>query len=458
MGWGIRGQYGHETGAMIPGLLLGLVFAILFQSNGSLNRAFFSIAWITLGISLGGSMTYGQTIGLTQNPPLLGNSQAWAWGMLGLAIKGGLWIGFAGLFWGLSVAKKPKPLEMVGIAFFLPVAFSLGCLWFHEPFQPELKKLPWIYFSADWRWGLEGDIKPRREVWGGLVLAFVGLCIWNLAVRRTPLPVQLGLWGLLGGAVGFPLGQCLQAYHAWHKADFAVGFWAQWDPFINWWNTMETTFGGVMGAILGLGAWVHQKSIVSSQNGNLQQPDPHWSLSLGEWGLLGLHGVLLVWMEFGESRQVDWWYAHGVGMVLLPILALAAGTWSPYLISLPFVCLVIAGKTLVEMVYKKKEWDPMVGWLDLLVLPVSFALIWAIALKRGSPDQGVSIKLRATLISQVWLYFYLNFVFFQFPYPWREWTGRTLHGLVYLGCALGLTLWAILGKPAIAEKSRPPVS
>ncbi len=27
MGWGIRGQYGHETGAMIAGLLVALVLA-----------------------------------------------------------------------------------------------------------------------------------------------------------------------------------------------------------------------------------------------------------------------------------------------------------------------------------------------------------------------------------------------------------------------------------------------
>ncbi len=32
LGWGIRGQYGHETGAMIAGLLVGLVLTLIFQS------------------------------------------------------------------------------------------------------------------------------------------------------------------------------------------------------------------------------------------------------------------------------------------------------------------------------------------------------------------------------------------------------------------------------------------
>ena len=30
MGWGIRGQYGHQTGAMLDGLLVGLVLVMLF--------------------------------------------------------------------------------------------------------------------------------------------------------------------------------------------------------------------------------------------------------------------------------------------------------------------------------------------------------------------------------------------------------------------------------------------
>lgn len=31
MGWGIRGQYGHETGAMIAGLLVSLTLALLWR-------------------------------------------------------------------------------------------------------------------------------------------------------------------------------------------------------------------------------------------------------------------------------------------------------------------------------------------------------------------------------------------------------------------------------------------
>ena len=35
MGWGIRGQYGHETGAMIAGLLVNLILVYLFCPGNS---------------------------------------------------------------------------------------------------------------------------------------------------------------------------------------------------------------------------------------------------------------------------------------------------------------------------------------------------------------------------------------------------------------------------------------
>ena len=33
LGWGIRGQYGHETGAMIAGVLVGFTLILLFYRH-----------------------------------------------------------------------------------------------------------------------------------------------------------------------------------------------------------------------------------------------------------------------------------------------------------------------------------------------------------------------------------------------------------------------------------------
>lgn len=104
MGWGIRGQYGHETGAMIPGLLVSLVLVMFFCPRAATLLALRAVAFGTIAMGFGGTMTYGQTIGLTQNASLIGNWAALGWGMLGLAIKGAIWIGLAGLFLGMGLS------------------------------------------------------------------------------------------------------------------------------------------------------------------------------------------------------------------------------------------------------------------------------------------------------------------------------------------------------------------
>lgn len=79
LGWGIRGQFGGESGAMVPGALVGLSLALLsgWQGRDALRLA----AVGAFACSFGGMMTYGQTLGLVhgQYP-----SPTYWWGMLGL--------------------------------------------------------------------------------------------------------------------------------------------------------------------------------------------------------------------------------------------------------------------------------------------------------------------------------------------------------------------------------------
>src|SRR5688572_6555091 len=103
MAWGIRGQYGHETGAMLAGLLVGMTLTLLLCPQANSLTIARAVAWCTVAIGIGGSETYGQTVGLTHNAPVIGNWEALQWGMLGLAIKGGLWIGFGGAFLGMGL-------------------------------------------------------------------------------------------------------------------------------------------------------------------------------------------------------------------------------------------------------------------------------------------------------------------------------------------------------------------
>lgn len=441
MAWGIRGQYGHETGAMLAGLLVGLVLALLYCPAAPSLFTLRAVAWCTAAMGIGGSETYGQTIGLTQNAPVIGHWDALLWGMLGLAIKGGLWIGFAGAFLGMGLSGVRYRCWELLLVLLAMVGLSLLGVWLiNQPYDPANKVLPAVYFSADWVWEPDAEaLKPRREAWGGMVLALAGLLVWAGGVRRDGLAWRMGLWGLLGGALGFPGGQSLQAFHAWNPELFRTGVWIWLDPIMNWWNCMETTFGLIMGATLGLGLWLHQRRVALPT----EVPAPTLS-PVFEAALVITHVTLLACAEFTSLAFPSRLYEMGLVLALIPIVGSAGGRWWPSLLILPITAFPIAGKTVRQLVYKDPSVAPLPGWLIYFVLPVALTTLAAVWLARRPKDAPAAPGLRLTLLLTTWLYFGLNFGFFHFPWPWQTWTGRTPNAMVYVGCAVGLTLCALL--------------
>jgi len=298
LGWGIRGVFGGESGAMVPGALFGSCVAL--AARRARPELFAAVG--ALAFSLGGSMTYGQTIGLVQD---VSDSPTYWWGMLGLAIKGGVWIGLGSLLVGALLLGPP--VRWRSLVFVLGVAF----LWFivgraliNGPHGPP-RQLPLIYFSD------RLDPKPRAECWGGLWLAYVWLLAWT-ARFRTPGSVRLSLCGLAAGAVGFPLGEALQAWG--HLAHPLGAFGERW---VDWWKVMEVTFGAVAGAGIGLGAARLRAQAVDSS-----PPE----LAVGAWESI----VLVLWCAVYTLADMDMLplgdllYLPFVGIALPLVLCVAA--------------------------------------------------------------------------------------------------------------------------------------
>ena len=444
MAWGIRGQYGHETGAMIAGLLLGLTLVLLCCPRLTGGEALKAVAWMTIAMGFGGSMTYGQTVGLTHDVELVGNREALLWGMLGLAIKGGIWIGFAGTFLGMGLGgQRYRALEMLFVMLGLLGLNWIGVQLLNEPFDPARRSLPAIYFSDSWAWEPTATLKPRREVWGGMLLALMGLIAYARGKRGDVLAFRLGLWAVLGGALGFPLGQCLQAFHAWNPELFRQGIWQSWDPLMNWWNWMETTFGAVMGAALGYGLW-RNRHLVRSVGGAVEVGMP-FGTAVALWTL---HLGLLVAVEFFSVGWVDRLYDFGLCLGLIPVVCVAGyGRWSLWVPTLTL--LPIAGKTVREMVYSQSgssllAVSPILGWCVLLILPLAASLGLALWIQReGRLETPARRSLVPLLLFYAWVFFLLNYAFFRFPWPWASWTVRTPNALVYTVCVFGLTALAL---------------
>ncbi|MCX8089554.1 MAG: hypothetical protein N3I86_01250 [Verrucomicrobiae bacterium] len=458
MAWGIRGQYGHETGAMIAGLLVSLVLVLLFRPDAAALPAMRAVAFGTIAMGFGGTMTYGQTIGLTQNASLIGHWDALGWGMLGLAIKGAIWIGFAGLFLGMALGGVPyRARHILALMLGLLALYALGVWVLNRPFEPAERLLPRIYFSADWRWYPDAtpeELKPRREHWGGLLFALLGAWVWAGWIRRDQLARRLTLWGALGG-LGFPIGQSLQAFHAWNPEFFESGFWAQLDPHMNWWNWMETTFGLVMGACLGLGLWVNRRHI-----GPLRQTDPPEIKPALEAFLALIHLPLLLLVEFAAVPAVDAVYDVGLCLGLIPLVGVAGGRWWPLAVVFPLTALPILGKTIRALVFEAQAIAPVWGWLVYGALPLALMIALAVRADR-KVTQGwpAAVLLRPALLWCTWFYFAINFAFFRFPWPWSAWTPRTPNALAFFLCAVGLTLACVCqSRRALSLQSQNPAT
>jgi len=443
MGWGIRGQYGHETGAMIAGLLVSLTLTFLLCPRAPSFAVVRAVAMGTVAMGFGGSMTYGQTVGLTHNPETVGHFDALAWGMIGLAIKGGIWIGFAGVFFGMGLGgKRYRSSEFVILFLAMVGAFVVGSWLLNSPIDAEARRLPLLYFSEHTRWEPTGEFDPRGESWGGLLFALAVVMGYAGLWRGDVLARNLGLWGLLGGAIGFPLGQSLQAFHMWSPDVFDTGFWVRLDPFMNWWNMMEITFGATMGATLGLGLWLNRKriSFAASETDVTIHP-------LVEFAFMAIHLTLIFFVEFRAVRAVDMFYDLGIIMGIIPMALIVGGRWWPYFVVLPITLMPIVGKTYKQLVQGEELLSSTMGQIIYLFIPMAIAISAAVwfSMSAVKGESRRQFTFPAILIAS-WMYFSLNYAFFHFPWPWAEWTGRTPSGIIFSVCVLSLTAMALAGR------------
>lgn len=441
MAWGIRGQYGHETGAMMFGVLAGFSLVMFFIPQAGSLQAARVVALMAVAVGFGGSMSYGETIGLTQDSTIHsqlveGESipqrhwEAYWWGMLGLFVKGGLWIGFAGAFLGVGLGgKKYKPLEMLGLAIGMVLLVIAGIWVLNRPFDPANKVLPTLYFSDDWYWEPNSeDLKPRDENWGGQLFAFAGLLGYLAFVKRDSLAVRMAFWGVLGG-LGFPIGQSIQAAHAFDPPSFDNVFWMS-DAFkVNFWNIMEMTFGTVAGLMLAMGLWVHRKRIVYEK-----QPEATLPVEL-EWGMFLVYLFLLMgyWLKFywPPLGILEVFHLFGIFMGIIPLTMIVGGRYWPGLYIFPLVACPIVAKTLRDVSYRNEILPVGAGWVMTVILPM--VVLFACAIYFGSQyrKNQPSIRFSALgLLVTSTIYFWLNFAFFDFPWPWEEWTGRTHSGII----------------------------
>ena len=276
IGWGIRGNFGHEFGAMIPGALAAMAAVILSGRADWWSRIAHFAFFGALGWSFGGSISYMQVIGYTHS----GDSVSVLYGFACLFVIGFLWAAMGGAGTALPALLSREKLS----AFYAPLAwvFAAWCLQgFVEDrwvaVDPDYRhRSPLYWYDTDWLAALTAVVvvstralvRRRLDDASALILhmavgwwaGFLGLVIL-LGWRMTP-PRGDNWAGCVGMVAGLWL---FLARRRWNGALFVsllsgwvggLGFAAAamfklievksgWSA--NWHSVLEQTYGLING-------------------------------------------------------------------------------------------------------------------------------------------------------------------------------------------------------------------
>lgn len=281
LGWGIRGNFGHEYGAMIPGALATMAAALLSGRRDWWPRTALFGVFGALGWSFGGSISYMQVIAYTHS----GHSLSVFYGFASLFLIGLVWgaIGGAG-------AALPACLEWRTLTSFLPPLTVVFAVWFLqdaavgwlEPPDAQFRQAsPLYWYDTDWlaaasalaavlawagvrrRWDAATSLIAHMASgwWVGFALLVIGLG-WRMT------PPRGDNWA---GGVGMVAGLWVFFYRrGWREvlgASLITGFMGGfgfasatliklvavrtgWET--NWHSVLEQTYGFINGVGLGL--------------------------------------------------------------------------------------------------------------------------------------------------------------------------------------------------------------
>ena len=160
IGWGIRGNFGHESGAMIAGALSAIAVALLSEREDWQRRVAYFGLFGALGWGFGGSIAYMYPFAFTES----GHTSTTYYGYFAVFLEGGLWCGMGAAGTALAAAM---PLERM-TRMFTPLCFVLAAMGLRHFLEEPLERFlvapgagtgdetwhrhesPLYWFDADW--------------------------------------------------------------------------------------------------------------------------------------------------------------------------------------------------------------------------------------------------------------------------------------------------------------------
>jgi hypothetical protein len=284
VGWGFRGDYGHEAGAMVPGALLALSVCVTARRADWWERASLLAMLGAVGWAFGGQMSYAKIVGYTAHTSF----PDVAYGYACLFLIGALWSGIGAGILALGITRPRTELqsfagpliacyivwkccEWAGATSYLPrqwpanhtswvtATAALAVAAIYALVVPRARPACRLILLLAGGWWLGCGLltlllglrmtPPRGDNWAGCV----GLCaalIVHLARAKNHVALMLMLYGLLAGGIGFAVADLVGILGR-----------AQWGPVgcylalhdLDYWKWMEQLFGFLMGLGVALG-------------------------------------------------------------------------------------------------------------------------------------------------------------------------------------------------------------
>jgi len=254
LGWGIRGNYGHETGAMVPGALAAIAACLASGRADWRGRVPFFALFGALGWAFGGSISYMQVIGYTHS----GHLPSQLYGFAALFLIGFLWGALGGGGTALPAVLDRQRL----VALFSPLLVACAAM-----------SVPDLITRAFEDAAAVGNAMKRQDSplywldsdWLQAVAALLAMLAYDVVERRFSRSGELLLHGIAGAAAGAAAQSLLQAAgldaFLWHLLVRPQG-----DPSLfpveqfvtNWPNALPATsphLGPIVGLLLGIGTF-----------------------------------------------------------------------------------------------------------------------------------------------------------------------------------------------------------
>lgn len=214
IGWGIRGNFGHESGAMVAGVLSATAIGILSRRKDWRQRVPYFAMFGALGWGFGGSISYMYPFAFTES----GHTASTYYGYFAIFLEGGLWCGMGAAGTALAATLSLGRLTRI----FQPLCFVLVLMAARYVIEPPLEQFlsPPGAATGDDTWHRhESPLYWFDADWLPACMALIGVCLFDLfdrarRDRSTALthPMMLLPLAGAGAVVGYAVQRTMRAW------------------------------------------------------------------------------------------------------------------------------------------------------------------------------------------------------------------------------------------------------